>query len=139
MRLGERARFIRRKNCTTTGQLLPWSGSIVRQNGLRHAVFASVHPHIALVHFVTGSVSLQGGDMGLLAVYGRVYCYLVRRAALGVSLFRFYKCETLNSRWQGSIITGRRGYRLLSTAKWTPLASLGAVRVRTSLSVENRV
>ena len=31
--------------------------------------------------------------MGLLAVYGRVYCYLVRRAALAVSLFRFYKCE----------------------------------------------
>jgi len=30
--------------------------------------------------------------MGLLAVYGRVYCYLVRRAARGVSLFRFYKC-----------------------------------------------
>ena len=37
--------------------------------------------------------SLQGGDMGLLAVYGRVYCYLIRRAALGVSLYRFYKCE----------------------------------------------
>ena len=35
--------------------------------------------------------SLRGGDMGLLAVYGRVYCYLIRRAALGVSLFRFYK------------------------------------------------
>jgi hypothetical protein len=36
-----------------------------------------------------GPASLR--DMGLLAVYGRVYAYLIRRAALGVSLFRFYK------------------------------------------------
>lgn len=37
-----------------------------------------------------GPASLQ--DMGLLALYGRVYCYLNCRAATTIRLYRFYKC-----------------------------------------------
>ena len=47
-------------------------------------------------------------DMGLLAVYGRVYAYLVRRAALGVSLFRFYKwvtCDCRSCLWHQLCVT----------------------------------
>ena len=42
------------------------------------------------------SASLQ--DMGLLALYGRVYCYLHCRAACIIKLYRFYKCAPIHVR-----------------------------------------
>lgn len=61
-----------------------------------------------------GPASLQ--DMGLLALYGRVYCYLHCRAASAVKLYRFYKCAAAPERGseQGVGFWGHSPRRLVS-------------------------